>query len=59
MSRGVQTCQVARRCLDFPGGQEVYRLARGIGVQRCPDLPGGQEVFRPARGVGVLNVYTC
>ena len=38
-------------CLDFPGGQEVYRLARGIGVQRCPNLPGGQ-VSRLARWPG-------
>ena len=53
MSRGVQTCQVTRRCPDLPGDQEVSRLARGIGVQRCPDLPGGQEVSRLARGIGV------
>ena len=52
MSRGVQTCQVARRCLDLPGGQEVSRLARGIGVQRCLDLPGGQEVSRLSRWPG-------
>ena len=53
MSRGVQTCQAARRCPDLPGGQEVSRLARGIGdqtcqvVRRCLDL---QEVL-VARGV--------